>query len=205
MSKRPEAFELDKSRLTDELDEFGRLLGTPTTELSERGEILPFFKAHSNLASLVGSYNPLVLPATVLKSELGLFGDVACDLVVGVRETGQFCFVEFEDASADSLFRPPRGKGTPDWSPRLEHGLSQHTPQFRSFFTHDLADYCGLLVIGRDAFLTDDLRHRLRWRSQNAIIAGKNVSVVTFDELYETLRVRVELLTTPLRRRKRTR
>jgi hypothetical protein len=217
MSRRPEEFALDKASLVAELRAFRRFLGSATTELSERTDILPFFKAHPNLASLIGSFHAGAFPATVLKPELGLFGDYACDLAVGDHATGQFCFIEFENATADSLFKPAGAKGTPDWSPRLEHGLSQitdwfyllagnqHTPQFRSFFHTDLADYSGLLVIGRDGFLTEDLRHRLRWRSQNTMVAGKHVWIVTFDELLAIIQVRVDLITAPAASPKPTR
>jgi Domain of unknown function (DUF4263) len=199
--KCPEEFQLDRSRLQTELAAFEALLGSPTKELSERNDILPFFKA--NLAALIGLYNPMVLQPNVLKSELEIFGDCTCDLVVGEKEPGQFCFVEFENANADSLFKQIGAKGMPDWSPRLEHGFSQiidwfylladnqKTQQFRSFFSTDLAHYCGLLVVGRNAFLGDDLQHRLRWRSQNTLIAGRHVHILTFDELLRVLRLRV--------------
>src|SRR5262249_41343537 len=202
--KRMEPFTTDRAVLWSELAAFEKL-GPPTRELSERDDILPFMKAHRNLAALIGiRYSRLGLP-NLFKSELEIFGDFACDLAIGDRETGQFCFVEFEDATSDSLFKQVSSRGIPDWSPRLEHGLSQivdwfyllddhrHTQQFRTFFSTDLADYTGLLILGRDAFLTDPLRHRLRWRSQHTAINGKAVSIITFDALLQTLRVNVEL------------
>jgi hypothetical protein len=103
-------------------------------------------------------------------------------------------------------------KGTPDWSPRLERGFSQiidwfylladnqKTHQFKSFFSIDLANYCGLLILGRDGFLTTgDMRHRLRWRSQNTLVAGKQVHILTFDELLRTLRLKVDNFIAPRR------
>lgn len=201
--KRPEEFQLDRSRLQTELAAFERLLGSPDKELSERNDILPFLKTNLNLASLIGHYNPLILQPNVLKAELEIFGDYTCDLVVGDKETGQFCFVEFENATSDSLFKQIGTKGTPDWSPRLERGFSQiidwfylladnqKTQQFRSFFSTDLAHYCGLLVLGRDGFLTDDLQHRRRWRSQNTLVAGRHIYIQTFDELLRVLREKV--------------
>lgn len=208
--RRPDDFQLDQAKLPSELATFRALLGGPTEELSERDQVLPFFKEHKNVAALVGmEYHPALGVPTVLKAELELFGDWACDLAIGHREHGEFCFVEFENAAADSVFKRNPKKGLPDWSPRLEHGLSQindwfyhlsnnaHTPQFRSFFTTDLAHYSGLLVIGRDAFLTDDQQHRLRWRSQNTLVAGKPVSIVAFDKLYRLLSTRAELFATP--------
>jgi hypothetical protein len=208
--KRPEPFRFDPRRVAAELDALNELLGDPTKELSERDDVLPFFKQHKHAAALLGGFHAPTIFPDVLSSELEIFGDWACDLVVGDKVQGHFCFVEFENATPDSVFR--RGKkGVPDWSARLEHGLSQindwfyhlsnnaHTPQFRSFFTSDLADYTGVLVIGRDAFLTDDMMHRLRWRARNTLVAGKRVTVITFDELFEALKRRskvyLELLT----------
>lgn len=202
--KRFEPFTLDRAALDKELDSFRRLLGPPQRELSERKKILPFFKSRLNLASLLGFYNSHLVAPDVIKPELEIFGDHSCDLAVGERQGGkcEFCFVEFEDARRNSIFQRG-GKGTPDWANRLEHGFSQivdwfhtlsgqtQTPQFREFFGTDLANYCGLLVIGRDAFLTDPERDRLRWRSQHVFVAGKPVSIITFDQLLRDLTSRV--------------
>jgi hypothetical protein len=208
--KRMEAFHLDKSRLPAELAAFESLLGPPDQELSELRDVIPFFKANRNLAALIGCFNPMIDWPNVIKAELEIFGDHVCDLAVGDMESGQFCFVEFESAEGDSLFRQAGSKGMPEWAPRLEHGFSQiidwfylladnqKTHQFRSFFSHDLAHYCGLLILGRDSFLTtDDLRQRLRWRSQNTFVGGKQVLILTFDELLRKLRLKVHTLTDP--------
>lgn len=202
--KRFEPFILNPAALRDELEAFRRLLTREDKELSERDHVLPFFKQHLNLASLIGFAKSHLSAANVLKSEFPLVGDHACDLAIGDSRAGQFCFIEFEDASESSIFR--RGtKGTPDWAPRLEHGFSQiidwfhvladqsQTKLFREFFGTDLADYCGLLVIGRDRFLNDAERSRLRWRSQNVLVGGKPVSVITFDQLFRDLADRVDL------------
>lgn len=203
--KRPAPFALARDALPTELAAFARLLGPPDRELGERADVLPFFARHRKLAALIGmSYSRLAAPDRV-KTELSLFGDCTCDLVVGSAANGRFCFVEFEDATPTSAFQSD-SKGMPSWSPRLEHGLSQlvdwfyllsdqsQTQQFRSFFSTDLVDYCGLLVIGRSAFLDENQQHRLRWRSQNTLIAGRPVWIVTFDELYSALAERVNLL-----------
>jgi hypothetical protein len=207
--KRMEPFTTDRTALRAELAAFEKLLSPPTRELSERDDILPFMKANRNLAALIAmKYSQLSVP-NLFKSEREIFGDFACDLALGDHDNGQFCFIEFEDATADSVFRQGT-RGIPDWSPRLEHGLSQivdwfyllddhrHTQQFRTFFTTDLAHYTGLLVIGRDGFLTDPLRHRLRWRSQHTALNGKAVQIVTFDALLQTLRVNVDLFAQPV-------
>ena len=212
--RRLDDFQIDPRQLHDELAAFRAFLGEPTKELSEREHVLPFFKAHRNLAALVGYAHSTIHEPTVLKSELEIFGDWACDLAVGNHANGEFCFVEFENAAPDSVFRRGSRKGVPDWSARLEHGLSQisdwfyhltcnaHTPQFRSFFGTDLAHYGGLLVIGRDAFLAEDELHRLRWRAQNTLIAGKRIGIVTFDGLLHALAARAKMIPRPRRKPK---
>jgi hypothetical protein len=202
--KRFESFTLDRVAVWDELAAFETLLGPDTSALSERADILPFFRQNLNLASLLGFGKSHLITPDVLKPEFSLVGDHACDMAVGEKRDGKglFCFVEFEDAEPGSVFRQGT-KGTPDWSPRLEHGFSQivdwfyaladqsQTRLFRDFFDTDLADYCGVLVIGRDGFLTDSMRTRLRWRSQNTLIGGKPISILTFDQLLRDLRAGV--------------
>ena len=206
---RPEPFVLDRTRLRQELAEYEQLLTPPEKELGEREDILPFFKTRPNLSALIGLYQPPIAPPNCLKSELEVFGDCACDLAVGDDVRGLFCFVEFEAAERGSIFKQGK-KGTPDWSNRLEHGFSQivdwfylladqsKTQQFKSFFATHLADYCGLLVVGRSAFLTPDQKHRLRWRSQNTRVNGRPVWIITFDELFDTLQNWVDLFANPV-------
>jgi hypothetical protein len=200
-------FTFERRKLAAELLAFETLLGPPTRTLGERQDIIPFFKQHRHLAGLIGLHNSKIGEPSLIKAELGLFGDHACDLAIGDAATAQFCFIEFEDAKAESVFRKPGSKGRPDWSPRLEHGFGQlldwfgllddmrTTARFRAQFGYDLADYTGLLVIGRDGFLNPDQRRRLHWRAMNIAVAGRRVECITFDQLLDWLRARVKLLT----------
>lgn len=193
---------LDSSRLRAELVALEAVIGPDTRELGERGDILPFFRNHTNIAGLVGQFNSALVRPTLIRSELELFGDHACDLAVGDGESGQFCFVEFEDARADSVFKRS-GKGVREWAGRFEHGFSQvvdwfhtlddmkNTGRFRAQFGTNVADYVGVLVIGRAGFLDAHQRERLRWRSMNVQVAGKRVYCLTFDDLAHVLRGRV--------------
>jgi hypothetical protein len=72
--KRLEEFQLDTSLLPDELAAFESFLGSPDKELSERRDLLPFFKTNLNLAALIGYYNPMVGQPNLLKPELEIFG-----------------------------------------------------------------------------------------------------------------------------------
>ena len=105
MAVRPTPFQLDAQQLVAEVDAFAAFLGNDTNELSERSEILPFFKKHQHLASLVGFNHSRTFHANLIKSELGLFGDFACDLAVGSSDLNEFCFVEFENAAPDKIGR----------------------------------------------------------------------------------------------------
>ena len=80
-----------------------------------------------------------------------------------------------------------------DWFYTLED--LKTTAKFRSLFGSNLADYLGLLVVGRDGHLSRDMRERLRWRSLNTQLGGKHIYCVTFDELFKTLSDRVTLVT----------
>jgi hypothetical protein len=69
--------------------------------------------------------NPKINRFDLLATEFSLFGDYACDLVVGGSVNRDFCLVEFEDASPQSVFVKKKGKSTPEWSPRFDRGFSQ--------------------------------------------------------------------------------
>lgn len=203
-----EPIELDLTRARIEVAAFAAFLGPTDRELGERDAILPFFRRHPHLASLVHRYNAELDWPTHIKPELELFGDHACDLAVGNAATGQFCFVEFEAATADAVFK--RGKkGVAGWSARLEHGFSQvvdwfytlddmrATGRFRGQFGTNLVDYTGVLVVGRRGFLNPGEHERLLWRSRNVQVAGRRVTCLTFDDLLDAARERIKYLPSP--------
>jgi hypothetical protein len=187
-----------------ELAEFGKLLDDKGA-LSERDDILPFFKAHKHLATLVGSYNPNINRFDRVATEFKLFGDHACDLVIGDSVSHNFCFVEFEDATPRSIFRTKKGRSTPEWSPRFDHGFSQildwfliledqrRTGLHKSLFHADVIQYIGLLVIGRRKDLSDGQHERLVWRSEQVRVGPRQVHCITFDDLYDSLALKVKI------------
>ena len=117
-------FSLKLAKCKTELASFKNLLDSKAA-LSERSDILPFFKANRHLAAMVGSYNPQINGFDRIASEFDLFGDHSCDLAVGDSASHNFCLVEFEDASPNSVFTKKKGKATPEWSARFDHGFSQ--------------------------------------------------------------------------------
>jgi hypothetical protein len=199
-----EKITLSLSKCKVELAEFKSLLESKTA-LSERKDILPFFKARKHLAALVGAYNPKINRFDRIANEFSLFGDYACDLVVGDSISHNFCFVEFEDASPTSVFTKKKGKSTPEWSSRFDHGFSQildwflvledlkRTGLHKSKFELDVIQYVGLLVIGRRKDLDDAQYERLVWRSEEVRVGSRQVNCITFDDLYDTLALKVQI------------
>lgn len=192
-----EAFVFDARKCRQELDELRQLLEEQVS-LTERSQLLPFFRQHRHLSAFIGSYFPYLASPDQLAFEYDLFGDFACDLAIGDSATGQYCFVEFEDASSSSLFRQKGAKATLEWSERFEHGFSQvldwfwklgdmdGTTEFISRFG-SMAGYEGMLIIGRSAGLAYKELKRLRWRRDKVVADSKRVHCVTYDELYQHL------------------
>lgn len=122
--KRFDPHDLSFDKCSKELHSFCALLSSKI-ELTEVGDILPFFRLNRHLASLIGHCVPNISNPDLLAFEYDLFGDFTCDLAIGDSTSKTFLLVEFEDAMAESIFNLRKGKATPEWSPRLEHGFSQ--------------------------------------------------------------------------------
>ncbi len=201
MAKAFDPITFDPAACRKELQAFGRLL--KTADLSERDDILPFFKKHRQLAAFVGTSASNVGPAPEIACEYSFLGDFTADLVVGRRETGAYLAVEFEDGKTNSLFRKVRGRSTTDWSPRFGHGFSQlvdwfctlddykKTDKFRKEFGEGYVTFAGLLVIGRDAGVSAADRVRLDWRTDKVLVDSHQIGCVTFDKLYRLLEERL--------------
>lgn len=202
--KKFDIFDLNLAKCKKALVKFRRLLDSKKS-LSERDDILPFIHNHRDLAALIGAYNPRINRFDRIATEFDLFGDHVCDLVIGDSKTHHFCFVEFEDAAENSVFKKKSGKSTPEWSSRFDHGFSQildwfsilddqkHTPQFREKFGANNIQFVGLMVIGRRQFLDDAQFARMRWRSEHVQVGVHKVNCITFDELFETLELKLKI------------
>jgi len=185
-----------------QLEEFKQLLQSRQS-LSERNDILPFFRERQHLSAAVGFYNPDIIQPSQIAFEYDMFGDFASDLVVGDSVSKAYCFVEFEDAAPNSIFVSKAGKNTPEWSPRFEHGCSQivdwfwklddmeRTEDFENRFNGRAIDYIGVLVIGRNENLELRERKRLAWRKKKLLVNSQHIKCITFDELYENSLSRV--------------
>lgn len=196
-------FDIDQCR--SDLDDFQHLLASKT-DLEEGQDIKPFFEAHPHLSAFIGSQSLRIATFDLLAHQYQLFGDFSCDLVVGDSIRKEYGFVEWEDGSSSSLFRYQGKKATPEWSTRLEHGLSQlidwfwklddmaRTQDFTSRFGKAEINYFGLLVIGRDHCLTHPReRQRWQWRHRKTRVNSLEILCMTYDELYISLRDRSQL------------
>lgn len=166
--------------------------------LNERDDILPFFQRNPHLAPLFAAFNPNIGSPDVLAYELSLLGRYTADLVVGNSSTGNFVFVEFENAIESSIFRN-RGRSTPHWSERFEQGYSQiidwfhlldsqrKTDEFMDLFGRGSIKMMGLLIIGRQEYLDESGLRRLDWRRDKVVVDSKTVLCLTYDELLQLL------------------
>jgi len=195
--------DLSISQCNKELAELENLL-LKNPELKEQKDILPFFAQRPDLSAFLGTYIPDIAQPDRIASEYDVFGDFTCDLAVGDSTSKTYVFVEFEDASPNSLFRKNGKKVTPEWAPRLEHGFSQvidwfwkisdmeKSDDYDNRFGARRAGIHGLVVVGRDQELQPRERTRLQWRQDHTIVHSKRVSVITFDQLARDLRYRLQ-------------
>lgn len=196
-------FDFDPHACQNELGEFKNLLDSKPA-LSEANDILPFFSSHKHLSAFLGSYFTYIEKFDRLAFEYQLFGDFSCDLVVGDSDKGRYCFIEFENASHNSVFEKKRTKETPEWGTRFEHGFSQivdwfwklddmkNTTDFQNRFERNLSQYFGMLVVGRDTHLEHREKDRKQWRLNKVLIDSRYIFCVTFDELYVDLNNRLQ-------------
>jgi hypothetical protein len=192
-------------RCQRELNAFGRLLRRPS--LSERRDILPFFRKRRQLSAFIGTFIPDIGPAPLLAHEFPFFGDFSADLVLGSRESKRFCVIEFEDGRPSSIFRKVGKKATTEWSPRFEHGFSQlvdwfyslddnkKTNGFKKRFGHNHIKFFGMVIVGRNAGVSDHDRTRLGWRVEKVSVDSHPIECLTFDDLYAYLSRRMSLYT----------
>jgi hypothetical protein len=191
----------DPAKFEKELKALETLLKSKAN-LSEKGDIQPFFKKRKHLAAYMGTIFPEVGHATELTFEYPFFGDFQADLLLGNKNAKRFCVVEFEDGGQSSIFKKQPNRGNPEWSARFEHGVSQLTDWFYNLadfkgsngFAKTFGDghikFFGLLVIGRSASLDGAKRSRLDWRTEKVLIDSHPVTCLTFDDLHLSLRDR---------------
>lgn len=86
-----------------QLEEFKELL-EQKKPLSEKNDILPFFRERIQLSAFIGSYHKDIERLNRVAFEFDIFGDFTADLAVGDSRKKSYCFIEFEDARLNSVF-----------------------------------------------------------------------------------------------------
>jgi hypothetical protein len=179
-----------------DLVDLNTLLTAPT--LDERAHILPFFKAHPHLSLFLGQYNLGITTPDILAYEMDLFGHFSADLVVGDWTRKKYCFVEFEDAKPDSIFKPT-SRRTTRWSDRFEAAFSQivdwtwllaaneGSDMFERMFGARSIEASAIIVLGRDSGITAADRFRWEWRRRHIRVYSQIILCYTFDELARDL------------------
>jgi len=152
------------AEMSNQFKAFKSLLESQSS-LGER-ELLDFFKNNQQLIPTMALDVPQLVHYDYMAREYDLFGDFTCDFVIGSQQQPIYYVVEFENAQPDSVFKKKPGKHTSEWSPRFEQGFFQlvdwfyqlddmkQTRNFREKFG-DNPEFYGLLVIGRNQFLTE--------------------------------------------------
>jgi hypothetical protein len=185
-----------------ELAAFQKLLQSKK-QLDERADILPFFRKRKQLSAFLGAFAPNIGPATHLAFEYPFMGDLRADIILGNKEWGAFCAIEFEDGKSNSIFTKRPKKSTTEWSSRFERGFSQlvdwfyalddfkKTERFAKDFGYGHITFNGLLIIGRTAGLTVSDRNRLKWRTEKVRVDSHTIECLTLDDLYQFLEMRI--------------
>lgn len=176
-----------------ELESFRRLLSSKG-QLSERRDLLPLFTERRHLTALLGTLHPSISNMDRIAHEYDLFGDFACDFVVGDSERNAYCFVEFEDAEKNSVFSQGT-RPTSKWGSRFEKGFSQivdwaykladteKSDSFQERFGSQTIDSMSILVIGRSHFITSSELKRLEWRRKFVTVNSQQIRCMTYDQL----------------------
>lgn len=178
--------------------DFSNLLSTKQA-LSERNDVLPFFKNRKDLSLLICNYFPRIKCADRFAHEFEIYGDFVADLIVGDSNAKHYLLIEFEDGTPDSVFKTKGKKATPDWSSRFEGAHSQlvdwlwkledmrSTADFQNNFGDRRATFQGLIVIGKDMNMSAQEIDRLKWRTSRTMIDSNSLECVSFNELSDDL------------------
>lgn len=181
-----------------EWNDFSKLIASKPV-LSEQNDVLPFFKKRQDLSLLICNYFPQIKIPDRFAHEYEIDGDFVADLVVGDSSVHQYLLVEFENGTADGVFKRKGNKATPDWAPRFEGAYSQltdwlwkledkrSTADFVNTFGNRRAKFQGLIVIGKDMNLSQQEKDRLKWRMDRTIIDSSAISSISFNELCDDL------------------
>lgn len=102
-------FEIDFDQCQNELKALRELLARfDERTMTEREEVLSFFRVNRHIAALAGHFMPSIVNVDRLAYEFNLFGDYAADLVVGDFETASVLFRRIRECRAGQHLREGR-------------------------------------------------------------------------------------------------
>ena len=110
----------------------------------------------------------------------------------------RYFFVEFEDAKPGSLFRQSNRSNTV-WGTSVSAAFYQivdwfwklydqsHTSDFENIFGTRAPNVTGVIIDGRNSYVSDVDRQRLKWLTGNVTVKSSNVFIYTYDDLLTLL------------------
>lgn len=198
------AVEFDPVECKRQLSELQELLARDE-ELFESQTLKPFFQSRAQLCLFLGIHCGIGI-ADRWATEFQIFGNFAADLVIGNFERKQYCAIELEEATENTVFHQRSSRATSDWGAKLEHGFGQlidwfysfdsykNTPDFENIFGYGHIEFSGMLIAGRSHFVGAGDERRLRWRSGKVSINSHKIHCLTYDDLSESLLTQWNLL-----------
>lgn len=170
-------------------------------DLDENADILPFFRDHKQLCALLAVAHSM--KPDRIAFEFPIVGDFVTDLVIG-EWAKEYLLIEFEDAKPASLFKQG-GRATSSWAPRVSSAFFQiidwlwklddqtNTSDFQHRFGSRQPEIKAIILIGRNASLSDIDRSRLEWMTGKVVIDSSKVFIYTFDDLLALLEDKLQL------------
>ena len=193
--KRLQKIDIDIRLVESKLKEFKTLL--EKNDSIKESVFLTFFKQCPDLLCIIGEINLRVSRSDLYASELDIFGYFRVDFAVGDSNRGQYLLIELEGAD-DNIFYQRAQKSKREWHRVFNVGYNQlfdwfwlledfeHTKDFQDTFPN-FSSFTGLLIIGRDKYLTNEEKRRIEWRQNKSLFDSNRILLATYDELYEEL------------------
>jgi len=193
--KRLQKTDIDYQLLENKVRELKTLLDTK--DAIKENTLLAFFKQRPELLCIIGEINLRVSESDLYASEFDIFGYFRADFVVGNSKKGRYLLIELESAE-NNIFYQRAQKSKREWHRVFSIGYNQlfdwfwlledfeHTLDFQNTFPN-FSNFTGLLIIGRNKYLTGEEKRRIEWRQNKSLFDSNRILLMTYDELYEDL------------------
>ena len=167
--------------------------------------IVAEIRRRPHMTCLLGPTGSIAAPNR-MRWEFGLGGVFRTDLVIGNDARREFTLIEFEGATATSVFGRNRTNQARAWSGEIEHGFGQLI-DWACYQSHNLRDATlrdnlggeirrttYLLICGRDAGIVGQgERERFDFRRNHISVQGVQAQVLTYDEMVCALTDNLEI------------